>query len=201
MIIIAVIIGQTGPDMELLKRVYAYNCNDANHSAPCDGGVEVGKAWSNPMTLTTRPLNKRWYCYVTPYLNNNATAIQYEVLIYIHIQGRSNSQSWKTLTNTSEISYLPCYEDNYRQCSYFLLVYEPNIKYDEYSLSVRFAKTNGEDLLDLGDVEFTLGIDNPDFSTLALILKLLLLVINILIIAFHYFRLRGKKNLLAIMDR
>jgi len=72
-------------------------------------------------------------------------------------------------------------------------VYEPNIVYDEYALSVKFSQINGMDLLDLGDVGFTIGIDNPEFSKMALVLKLIFLVLNIFTIGFHYFRLRGKK--------
>jgi hypothetical protein len=119
--------------------------------------------------------------------------MDYQVSISISIEGRySLDPVWNTLTNTSEESYLPCY-DLYDPCSYFLLVYEPNIVYDEYALSVRFSQTNGKDLLDLGDVGFTIGIDNPEFSKMALVLKLIFLVLNIFTIGFHYFRLRGKK--------
>lgn len=73
------------------------------------------------------------------------------------------------------------------------MVYEPNIQYEFYGLKVRFSNVDGTPLTDLGDVQFTIGIDNPEFSTMALVLKLILLIINIVIIAFHYFRLRGKK--------
>jgi len=73
-------------------------------------------------------------------------------------------------------------------------VYEPNIEYEEYNLSVKFSQANGAPLLDLGDVLFKIGIDNPQFSTMALILKLTLLIINIVIIGLQYFSLRGNKN-------
>jgi len=194
MIILAVIIGQTGPNMENFSSLDSYQCPNQSVIAPCGIGREVGKEWSQRIEIVTRPLNKRWYCIVTPYPNYNASAIlDYQVKVYVNLTGHTpEDKSGKTITNSTEISYLPCYDLTY-PCYSFLLVYEANIQYETYLLSVRFSQINGDDLTDLGDVVFTIGIDNPEFSTMALVLKLIFLILNIVVIGFHYFRLRGKK--------
>uniref|UniRef100_A0A6B2L3X8 Wntless-like transmembrane domain-containing protein n=1 Tax=Arcella intermedia TaxID=1963864 RepID=A0A6B2L3X8_9EUKA len=189
MLLCSVILGYTGPQMDEVHRVSAYDCPDGGHFVPCAGSVNVGQEWLRRVTLDTRQLNKNWRLYLTPYTTVNGSGIEGHIKIFTLIEGKQYSGSWSTDYNASETTHLIC--PSGKECGRFLWVYEETIKYDVYAISLRFMTAGGEDLMGLADVVLEFYKDNPEFSKMALILKVLFLGISIALFAFHYLRLKG----------
>jgi len=75
-----------------------------------------------------------------------------------------------------------------------MLAYQPILTLPLYAVSILILLPDGKHVANLADVELGFYEDNPEFSKMSLILKVVFLGLSIGLFAFHYLKLKGKKS-------
>eukprot|EP01126_Amoeba_proteus_P052032 TRINITY_DN6256_c0_g1_i27.p1 TRINITY_DN6256_c0_g1~~TRINITY_DN6256_c0_g1_i27.p1 ORF type:complete len:354 (-),score=46.96 TRINITY_DN6256_c0_g1_i27:31-1092(-) len=79
-------------------------------------------------------------------------------------------------------------------CEPFVLYQDSAIEFEEYRIRIRILfKEHSSSLVGLGDVILRLSKDNASFSILALIIHFIYLMVTILVIVYHLYRLKSEK--------
>jgi len=189
-LLLALIIGATGP--KILEGViyYAYNCKNESHTynaTLCNGTQLSTGAWSNMMSINVTPLNKYWFLVVTPYntktqqVNQN---VRIEVEMHVNWDPVTNKPANNTylIRNETVITDIVCLKGQSR-CLSFLLILEDNIAYPTYYVRVRFIGLTPQSFL--GDVQFQFLKLSVGYSRLALGLRITLLLYSVGLLVFY----------------
>eukprot|EP00026_Physarum_polycephalum_P007636 Phypoly_transcript_07701.p1 GENE.Phypoly_transcript_07701~~Phypoly_transcript_07701.p1 ORF type:complete len:457 (+),score=40.01 Phypoly_transcript_07701:137-1507(+) len=195
-VVIAIIMGATGPNEFFSVTDYAYDCPNQSHvwDPETCGGYQLSNNqtwwWSSLPTLTS--LNRFWTLQFMVYTLQTGEVereLQVEVLVY----GTNNPPpkgEWMLLYTRNTTQDVVCGQGP-GPCEPLVLVDERNLKYTYYSVTVRILngyQMEGETAAFVGDVKFSIWTGNSGFSSYELALRVIFLFITcILLVAYLWF--------------
>eukprot|EP00029_Vermamoeba_vermiformis_P007883 TRINITY_DN3537_c0_g1_i1.p1 TRINITY_DN3537_c0_g1~~TRINITY_DN3537_c0_g1_i1.p1 ORF type:complete len:448 (-),score=59.57 TRINITY_DN3537_c0_g1_i1:36-1379(-) len=188
----AIILGATGPDILEEGEYFAYHCYDFTHEwdpSKCNGVQPKNGGWTPWMGISTNKLNKLWYLVVTPY-NTKGQAVNQNVRIEVSLEGMNYAADNMTLLvrNTTLVDDIICLEGS-QECLSFILLYEDNIDYDLYLARVKFLGLRNDSFL--GDVKFEFFKQTVAYSQLTIALRVIFSVAAVILFFAFFMQLRS----------
>jgi len=178
-IVIALIVGGSGPHTTDSIDYYAYGCPIGSHtwSADCTG-VQMNDNSSywiynfNQMKL----LNQFWTLEVFPWnslYETQALDWNLDVEVILLATNNASSDEWIILSrNNTAIENIQC-KRGIQECSGVLLIYEEFIQYSFYQVSIRFPESSSSWWI--GDVRFHFGYGHAAFAAEEIAIRVIFL--------------------------
>jgi len=198
-IVIAIIVGATGPKEFDSVTFYAYNCPDRSHEwSPSCTGVQLAnnESWWQGDIPPVTSLNRFWALQFTPYTPQKGH-FERKLHAEVFLWGRDSPHAgvpWSLLYTRNTTEDVECEGS---ECSDVTLIYEPELRYPYYLVRLRFLDGGAGFPPDpaagpfLGDVQFTVWFGHTGYSSLELALRIVyLFTASVLLIAFLW-HLRG----------
>ncbi|KAN0022014.1 hypothetical protein ACTFIU_004168 [Dictyostelium citrinum] len=179
-LIVAIIVGATGPEVYESVSYNLYQCSDNTHiyTTNCTGFqlYPGGGTWSQTLYPITS-LNKFWALQATPY-SNNLTSFTSEQVTFLVVIYDEQSNVVKSQNSTQTVV---C-NTGFGQCNTFTLIDEEDLESIQYSVEISIVSEN---TTVVGDIDFDVWRNNSSFSSFEIITHLTLLIISaIAIIGF-----------------
>jgi hypothetical protein len=193
-IVLAIIIGATGPKEFDSTVQYAYDCPGDSHvwdPASCGGfQLDNNNTWWWSLIPTVTALNRFWTLQFMVYtLQTGQVQRELRVEVIVHGGDDGNQDAWERLYISNTTQQVICSGPG--ACNSLVIVDEHNIKYSYYSVALRFlngGELPGDTAPFVGDVKFSIWTGHAGYSTLELALRVVFLFITcILLVVFLWF--------------
>jgi len=193
-LIIAIIVGATGPKEFDSYTYYAYKCPNSNHTwdpSVCDG-VQLSdnqSYWQQYVPAVTA-LNRFWSLQFMPF-TDQLGQISRDLQVEVEIYGKDDPSQgvlpsllyYRNVTENVE-----CDNDDGSGCQSIVIIDEQELTYSYYLIKLRFlngGELPGDEAPFLGDVKFVIWMGHGGFSSLELALRIVFLfVASVILIAF-----------------
>jgi len=194
-LIVAIIVGATGPDNYVRSITYAYDCPNNRHTwGPDCGGkrMSLNGTWYE-INFQSTDLNDFWVLLVAPYLQKQVeedTIHFFQARVNLYAQSDKDPNIWLNITgNNRHEERINCRKDGLK-CDKFALVLERFIRHRTYKLQVQFPD---QQMSWIGDVEFELLQGNIAYSKFEYGFRIAYGVLNIIFVVafFMYYKSTG----------
>ncbi|EFA74716.1 hypothetical protein PPL_11747 [Heterostelium album PN500] len=186
-LLIAIIVGATGPNVYDSIEQSAYQCTNGSHiwdPESCEGfqpASTPNAQWTTEISNINQ-LTRFWAISVTPYSNNLQNQTDLSLQLFVQVYGGQNN---KPLYNTTTVAKIMC-DTGYSECTSFTLVDEEVLLYDQYIVSIGLL--NGQNIV--GDVVFTVWRAHEKFSSFEIAVHLSWMIISSVGIILYLFFMR-----------
>jgi len=196
-LIIALIIGGSGPRTLKSQIYYAYGCPNNSHDwnpAICIGQQLSDNAAVWMTFFPTMGLMNRFFTFdIAPY-NLNATEFPMKLDVHVSLYGtnQNNTNTLLTIAQDVGVENIYCPKDQFNvPCSENLLVYEDRIQFSYYQIVINIP--NGNQSQWVGDIRFTLYYGNKAFSQLEIALRFLFMIAQIAVLVVFVLKTKNMK--------
>jgi len=188
-LLVAIIIGATGPPVKDSTTYYAYGCPQNSHTwdpSVCRGAqlADDKQAWAHDVPTVT-PLNRYWSLHFTPYTLQDTFVypITRGLKIHVQIYGKNSPQlqvPYSLLSNETREEDITC-KQGAQICDEILLVFDEEPEFTYYYVLVRVlngGRLDGDLEPFLGDVKMEFKRTHQGFSTLELSIRIVFTFIS-----------------------
>ncbi|GAM28108.1 hypothetical protein SAMD00019534_112840 [Acytostelium subglobosum LB1] len=187
LMVIAIIVGATGPRVYDSQSYSAYNCQNGSHvwSPPpaCIGfqPSQPGAIWIQEIDGITQ-LTRFWAVQLTPYSNNLVNNTIYNLQLSVQIYGGESS----LLTNTTTTMLIECPAGN-GACTTFTLIDQQVLENEFYIVQVSLLNPNDNII---GDIVYSVWRAHEKFSSFEIAIHLTYMVLSSGLVIFYLYAMR-----------
>ncbi|KYR02690.1 hypothetical protein DLAC_00149 [Tieghemostelium lacteum] len=186
-LLIAIIVGATGPTVYDSQVFNLYQCPNNSHIYNVDTcqGIPLtnNTQWEQVMP-TVSSLSRFWSLQMTPYGNNLTSSVYTTIDIQVLIEVEVNA-NWTIISNETVNQIISC-DSGYSKCNTITLIDDEKLDYNIYVVTVYLV--NGTNIV--GDIDFTAWKAHDQFSSFEIGTHLSLMIVSCVAVFVYLIAMR-----------